>query len=66
MKEVISDVPLTPYGVLGIFDVERTVVEMDQTVLYYLDRGPKRLFVREELEVVPEDTELPPEHVLKS
>ena len=46
------------------FDVERTVVAMDQPVLYYLDRsqdGPKRSFVREELQVVPEDMEAPPD-----
>ena len=28
--------------------------------MYYLSGGPKRSFVREELQVVPEDTELPP------
>ena len=28
--------------------------------LYYLLDGPKRSFVRQELQIVPEDTELPP------
>ena len=31
--------------------------------MYYLSGGPKRSFVREELQVVPEDTELPPKKV---
>jgi hypothetical protein len=34
-------------------------------VLYYLDDGPQRGFVREELLVVPADTELPPDGVLR-
>ena len=54
-----------PIWSIGIFDVGRSVLAMDQPVLYYLDSGPKRLFVREELQVVPEDTELPPVDVLK-
>ena len=57
-----------PIWSIGIFDVERTVVVMNQPVLYYLDRsqgGPKRSFVREELQVVPEDTEAPPDFVLQ-
>ena len=35
------------------------VVE-NQPVLYYLENGPTRSFVREELQVVPNDSELPP------
>ena len=32
-------------------------------VIYYLLHGPKRAFVSEELMLIPEDTELPPDHV---
>jgi hypothetical protein len=34
-------------------------------VLYYLLDGPARGFVREELLVVPPDTQLPPDGVLR-
>ena len=33
----------------------------EQPVLYYLRDGPQRGFVREELLVVPPNTQLPPE-----
>ena len=50
-----------PIWSLGIHDLSRSVVSSDQPVLYYLSKGaPKRGFVREELQVVPDDTELPP------
>ena len=32
-------------------------------VMYYLADGPKRAFVSEELMLIPEDTELPPDYV---
>ena len=32
-------------------------------VMYYLSEGPKRAFVSEELMLIPEDTELPPDYV---
>ena len=62
-----------PIWSLGIYDLIRSVVTSDQPVLYYLSEGeggttnraPKRGFVREELQVVPSDTELPPKNVLK-
>ena len=62
-----------PIWSLGIYDLSRSVVSSDQPVLYYLSEGgggttnrtPKRGFVREELQVVPNDTELPPKSVLK-
>ena len=41
------------------------MISEGKQVLYYLYDGPKRSFVREELQVVPEDTELPPKSVLK-
>ena len=55
-----------PIWSLGIYNLSRSVVSSDQPVLYYLSEGaPKRGFVREELQVVPDDTELPPKSVLK-
>ena len=48
-----------------IVNIERAVVAERQPVLYYLSApAPKRNFVREELMVVPEDTEFPPKKVL--
>ena len=32
-------------------------------VMYYLQDGPDRTFVKEELMLIPEDTELPPDYV---
>ena len=49
-----------PIWSLEIYNITRVVVSSDQPVLYYLLDGPKRSFVREELQVVPSDTELPP------
>lgn len=49
-----------PIWSLEIYYLSRSVISSGQPVLYYLlgDR-PKRGFVREELQVVSEDTELP-------
>ena len=49
-----------PIWSLEIYDLSRSVVSAEQPVLYYLSGGPRRSFVREELQVVPSDTELPP------
>ena len=58
-----------PIWSLGVWGLSRSVVSSGQPVLYYLSggegRSPKRGFVREELLVVPNDTELPPKGVLK-
>ena len=55
-----------PIWSLGIYYLSRSVVSSDQPVLYYLSKNaPNRGFVREELQVVPVDTELPPKGVLK-
>ena len=40
--------------------IDSIVSEKDQPILYYLQDGPKRSFVREELRVLPEDTQDPP------
>ena len=49
-----------PIWSLMIYDLSRSVVSAEQPVLYYLSGEPRRSFVREELQVVPNDTELPP------
>ena len=54
-----------PIWSIETYDLSRSVVSADQPVLYYLSQGaPKRGSVREELQVVPEDTQLPPDSVL--
>jgi len=45
-------------------EIDHTQILVGQPVMYWLRDGPKRSFVREELQVVPWDTELPPEGVL--
>ena len=56
-----------PVWSLQVYRLGRTVTKPGEPVLYYLDsagQGPSRGFVREELLVVPPDTELPPDGVL--
>jgi len=48
-----------PIWSLKVFNIERSITKPNEPVLYYLRDGPKRGFVREELLVVPSDTELP-------
>ena len=44
----------------------REIVENSgNRVMYYLKDGPERAFVSEELMLIPEDTELPPDYVQK-
>ena len=45
------------------FRLDRIIENEGQRVLYYLQEGPERAFVREELMLIPEDTENPPDHV---
>ena len=51
-----------PIWSMEIYDIDRTVVIPRQPVLYYLTetpgqrQAPRRNFVREELQVIPEDT----------
>ena len=52
-----------PVWSLEIFELSHSKVSPDQPVIYYLSGGPKRSFVREELQVVPEDSEAPPKNV---
>ena len=49
-----------PIWSLKVYNLERSFTKANQPVLYYLRDGPKRGFVREELLVVPPNTQLPP------
>ena len=49
-----------PIWSIEVCNINRVVISAEQPVLYYLLDGPKRSFVREELQVVLTDTELPP------
>ena len=53
---------LVPEGLLYI-DKKKNTCEKGEPVLYTLKDGPKRGFVREELQIVPPGTELPPEGI---
>ena len=53
-----------PIWSLKVHSIERYVTKPNEPVLYYLRDGPKRGFVREELLVVPPNTQLPPEQKL--
>ena len=48
-----------PVWSLEVCRLGRSVTKPDEPVLYYLQDGPPRGFVREELLVVPPDTQLP-------
>lgn len=54
-----------PVWSLTVHRLGRSVTKPNEPVLYYLDDGPQRGFVREELLVVPPDTQLPPDGVLR-
>ena len=54
-----------PIWSIKVYYITRSVVSPNQPVLYYLLDGPRRGFVREELQVAPYDTELPPDSVLQ-
>ena len=54
-----------PIWFLGVYWLGRSVTKPGEPVLYYLQDGPQRGFVREELLVVPPNTQLPPDGVLK-
>ena len=54
-----------PVWSLTVHRLGCSVAKPGEPVLYYLQDGPPRGFVREELLVVPPDTQLPPDGVLK-
>ena len=45
------------------YRLNQIVEESGNRVMYYLKDGPERAFVCEELMLIPEDMELPPEYV---
>ena len=45
------------------FRLDKIIQDKGKRVLYYLRDGPKRSFVREELMLIPEETQLPPDYV---
>ena len=49
-----------PIWSLKVYNIQKVVTRPHGPVVYYLDDGPKRGFVREELMVVPPGTQLPP------
>ena len=49
-----------PVWSLKVYNIEKSVTKPNEPVLYYLQDAPKRSFVREELLVVPPNSELPP------
>jgi len=53
-----------PVWSVSVHTIERSVTKNDEPVLYYLVDAPPRGFVREELQVVPVDTEMPPAWVI--
>ncbi|RIB26969.1 hypothetical protein C2G38_2161840 [Gigaspora rosea] len=53
-----------------IYHIRESLVQKNQPILYWLEddkgNGPKRSFVREELQIIHPNTELPPQWVLTS
>ena len=47
----------------GTYRLREIVENPGNCVMYYLLNGPERAFVSEELMLIPEDTELPPDYV---
>ena len=45
------------------YRLKQIVDDSGNRVMYYLKDGPERAFVKEELMLIPEDTELPPDYV---
>ena len=47
----------------GTYRLKEIVEDAGNGVMYYLSDGPKRAFVSEELMLIPEDAELPPDYI---
>ena len=47
----------------GTYRLREIVEDSGNRVMYYLSDGPEKAFVSEELMLIPEDTELPPDYV---
>ena len=48
---------------MGTYRLREIVENPGNRVMYYLLNGPERAFVSEDLMLIPEDTELPPDYV---
>src|SRR5436190_11811047 len=48
-----------------VFTIDSYLIKENQPILYKLYKGPRRSFVREELQIVRTDTVLPPKYILK-
>ena len=49
----------------GTYRLREIIEDTGNCVMYYLLNGPEKAFVSEELMLIPEDTELPPDYVQK-
>ena len=49
-----------PIWSLKVYNIERVIKKPNEPVFYYLYDGPKRGFERDELLVIPPNTQLPP------
>ena len=47
------------------YRLRKIVEDPGNWVMYYLSDGPERAFVKEELMLIPEDIELPPDYIQK-
>ena len=54
---------LIGYGPKGNYRLREIIENPGNCVMYYLLEGPERAFVSEELMLIPEDTELPPDYI---
>ena len=50
----------------GTSRLRKIVEDSGNHVMYYLSDGPERAFVSEQLMLIPEDTELPPDYIMFS
>ena len=57
--------PRIEYGLRTLTDLARSWKYSGNRVMYYLSDGPERAFVSEELMLISEDTELPPDYIEK-
>ena len=49
----------------GIYKLGEVVLSHGNQVMYHLKDGPERVFMKEELMLIPRDTELPPDYIQK-
>ena len=54
---------LIGYGQSELYRLREMAENPGNRVMYYLLNGPERAFISEELMLIPEDTELPPDYI---